>query len=127
METTVSANTLVIRKSEGSNEQIKLDYVAVKNAAMTPNSSLAQIADYSALNYLIQGGEVTGGFFTSSTASIDLASVRDIGNAVLGGGTNYSNNQVYPDGPDTITIVVTNVGTAPQSVLGRISWTEAQA
>lgn len=35
METTVSANTLVIRKSEGSNEQIKLDYVAVKNAAMT--------------------------------------------------------------------------------------------
>ena len=100
---------------------------AVKNAAMTPNSSLAQIADYSALNYLIQGGEVTGGFFTSSTASIDLASVRDIGNAVLGGGTNYSNSQVYPDGPDTITIVVTNVGTAPQSVLGRISWTEAQA
>jgi DNA-binding transcriptional ArsR family regulator len=35
METTVSANTLVIRKSEGSNEHIKLDYVAVKNAAMT--------------------------------------------------------------------------------------------
>jgi DNA-binding transcriptional ArsR family regulator len=35
METTVSANTLVIRKSENSNEQIKLDYVAVKNAAMT--------------------------------------------------------------------------------------------
>ena len=100
---------------------------AVKNAAMTPNSSLAQIADYSSLNYLVQGGEVTGGFFTSSTASIDLSSVRDIGNAVLGGGTNYSNSQVYPDGPDTITIVVTNVGTAPQSVLGRISWTEAQA
>ena len=35
METTVSANTLVIRKSEGSNEPIKLDYVAVKNAAIT--------------------------------------------------------------------------------------------
>ena len=35
METTMSANTLVIRKNEGSNEQIKLDYVAVKNAAMT--------------------------------------------------------------------------------------------
>jgi DNA-binding transcriptional ArsR family regulator len=35
METTVSANTLVIRKSEGSTEHIKLDYVAVKNAAMT--------------------------------------------------------------------------------------------
>ncbi len=35
METTVSANTLVIRKNEGSSEQLKLDYVAVKNAAMT--------------------------------------------------------------------------------------------
>src|SRR6476659_9739178 len=35
METTVSANTLVIRKNEGSSEHIKLDYVAVKNAAMT--------------------------------------------------------------------------------------------
>jgi DNA-binding transcriptional ArsR family regulator len=35
METTVSTNTLVIRKNESSSEQIKLDYVAVKNAAMT--------------------------------------------------------------------------------------------
>ena len=35
METTMSANTLVIRKDEGSNEQIKLDYLAVKSAAMT--------------------------------------------------------------------------------------------
>lgn len=31
----MSANTLVIRKDESSNEQIKLDYVAVKSAAMT--------------------------------------------------------------------------------------------
>jgi DNA-binding transcriptional ArsR family regulator len=35
METTMSANTLVIRKDETTNEQIKLDYVAVKSAAMT--------------------------------------------------------------------------------------------
>ena len=35
MEQTVSANTLVIRKEEASNEPIKLDYVAVKSAAMT--------------------------------------------------------------------------------------------
>ena len=31
----MSANTLVIRKDEGSSEQIKLDYMAVKSAAMT--------------------------------------------------------------------------------------------
>lgn len=32
---TMTGNTLVIRKDENSNEQIKLDYVAVKTAAMT--------------------------------------------------------------------------------------------
>lgn len=31
----MSANTLVIRKDEATNEPIKLDYVAVKSAAMT--------------------------------------------------------------------------------------------
>jgi len=100
---------------------------AVRNSVNTPNSSLAQIADYSGSSYLIQGGEVTGGFFANSTGTIDFSQVRDLGNAVLGGGSGYSNTQVYPDGPDTLTIVVTNVGTTPQSVLGRISWTEAQA
>lgn len=35
METAASTNTLVIRKDEGSNDQIKLDYAAVKSAAMT--------------------------------------------------------------------------------------------
>ena len=33
--TTLPANTLVIRKEEGSNDPIRLDYMAVKNAAMT--------------------------------------------------------------------------------------------
>ena len=100
---------------------------AVRNAVLTPNSSLAQIADYAGGNVIVQGGEVTGGFFTNSTSSIDLSQVRDLGNAVLAGGSAYANTQVYPDGPDTLTIVVTNVGTTAQSVLGRISWTEAQA
>ena len=35
METTMTGNTLVIRKDETSTENIKLDYVAVKTAAMT--------------------------------------------------------------------------------------------
>src|SRR5690606_5023861 len=35
METTATANSLVIRKEEGSHELIKLDYLAVKSAAMT--------------------------------------------------------------------------------------------
>jgi DNA-binding transcriptional ArsR family regulator len=35
METTMTGNTLVIRKDETNTENIKLDYVAVKTAAMT--------------------------------------------------------------------------------------------
>lgn len=35
METAMSSNTLIIRKEENSNDQIRLDYVAVKSAAMT--------------------------------------------------------------------------------------------
>lgn len=35
METTMNGNTLVIRKDENTEDQIKLDYVAVKTAAMT--------------------------------------------------------------------------------------------
>src|SRR6186997_3640570 len=35
MDTTMTGNTLVIRKDETSNESIKLDYVAIKTAAMT--------------------------------------------------------------------------------------------
>lgn len=35
METLTTTNTLVIRKDENSTDQIRLDYVAVKSAAMT--------------------------------------------------------------------------------------------
>jgi len=105
---------------------------AVGNVSGKTNSSLAQIADY-ALNASgsitsVSGGENTGGFFTSSTSSLDLSLVRDLGNSVLGGGISpYSNAGIYPDGPDVLTILVTNVGTAAVNVLGRIAWSEAQA
>jgi len=100
---------------------------AVSNKVLTPNSSLAQIADYAGGNVGVTGGEVTGGFFTNSTGSIDFSNVRDLGNSILGGGGTYNNSGVYPDGPDTLTIVVTNLATTPVSVLGRLSWSEAQA
>ena len=100
---------------------------AIKGALLTPNSSLAQVADYAGGFVGVTGGEVTGGFFTNSTGSIELTGVRDLGNSTLGGGTTYNSSGIYPDGPDTLTIVVTNLATTPVSVLGRLSWTEAQA
>ena len=108
-------------------------------------SSLAQIADYapSAAQgglsgaYATTGGEVTGGYFANSTGSLDLSNVRDLGNSILGGGglgaTAYSGGTgaypggIYPDGPDILTLVVTNLSSTPLQVLGRIAWTEAQA
>lgn len=101
---------------------------AVGNVAGRANSSLAQIADYSGGSTTVTGGEVTAGFFVGSGAqSIDLSQVRDLGNSILGGGSTTANSQIYPDGPDTLTIVVTNLAAQSCNVFGRLSWTEAQA
>jgi hypothetical protein len=92
------------------------------------NSSLCQIADYAGGSARVVGGEITGGFFVNSTTSISLETVRDLGNSILGGGTSSPSANIYPDGPDVLTIVVTNLSTTgSQDVFGRLSWTEAQA
>jgi hypothetical protein len=103
------------------------------------NSSLAQIADYSSstasANTWVYGGEATGGFLVNSTTSVDLSNVRDLGNSLMGngspqvysGGTLQSGYGIYPDGPDTVTFVVTNLSTTSVDVTGRLAWTEAQA
>jgi hypothetical protein len=97
-------------------------------------SSLTQYVNH-AVNTRIDGGEVIYGFFTNSsggasnltTTSMDLPLVRDMGNSILGGGTNDPTRGFFPDGPDIVTIVARNVGTAAASVFSRLSWTEAQA
>jgi hypothetical protein len=101
---------------------------AVGDVPNLANSSLAQIADYSGGSTVVSGGEVTAGFFVGSGAnSIDLTQVRDLGNSILGGGGSTANTQIYPDGPDTLTIVATNLQAGAVNVAGRLSWTEAQA
>jgi hypothetical protein len=74
------------------------------------------------------------GFFTSNsgTVSQDLSQVRDIGNSILGGGTTLTASataaNVYPDGPDVITVCATNItAISTNSINSRLSWTEAQA
>lgn len=103
---------------------------AVGGLANTPTSSLAQIADYAGQNIAFTAagpGEVTGGFFVSSTGSVELEKVRDLGNSILGGGGTTSAAQVYPDGPDVMTVYAQNVGASGAALTSRISWTEAQA
>jgi len=91
------------------------------------NSSLAQIASYAAGSTTVSGGEVAGGFFVQGTDRLDLTKVRDLGNSIRGGGGANSNTNIYPDGPDTMTILVRNLGAANAVVFARLGWTEAQA
>ena len=100
---------------------------AVGDSTNVVNSSLAQIADYAGTSVTVAGGEVTAGFFVNGTTSADISKVRDLGNCILGGGGPNANTQIYPDGPDVLTIVVTNLSSTSTNVLGRIAWTEAQA
>jgi hypothetical protein len=100
---------------------------ATGNVGGQANSSLAQIADYSGVDIPIFGGEVVAGFFVEGTNTLDLNQLRDLGNSILGGGSSAVNTEIYPDGPDVLTIVASNVGTEAATLVGRISWTEAQA
>jgi len=106
--------------------------VSAGQFAQVGGSSLAQVAVH-ASGTTITGGETVFGFYTSPGVNTeDLNQVRDLGTSILGGGTSNTCptgfQNLYPDGPDIITICATNVtATTTNSVLARISWTEAQA
>jgi hypothetical protein len=126
---TANSNLLITAVLNGTPSSSTNWTNAVNNVTTVQNSSLAQIANYAGGSTTVAGGEVTAGFFVGSGAnSVDLNPVRDLGNSILGGGGATSNVNIYPDGPDTLTIAVTNLSpSASASVLGRLSWTEAQA
>jgi hypothetical protein len=97
-------------------------------------SSLSQVC-YHNSTHTLTGGEPIFAFFAQSNGTgiatvtqQDLSYVRDLGNSILGGGqTNSAGQQVYPDGPDVITVVAQNIDTANRNIQARLSWTEAQA
>jgi hypothetical protein len=106
----------------------------------TPNwqsvggSSLAQYINHSA-NTIVNGGETIFGFYLNTvggpafqTTQQDLILVRDLGTSILSGGnSNLANVNIYPDGPDMVTLVAQNIGGIAANINSRVSWTEAQA
>jgi hypothetical protein len=95
-------------------------------------SSLAQIAFNTANTATVTGGESVTALYSSGVNSIALTNVRDLGNAILGGGTTNTvpNSQAgfYPDGPDVLYLVVSNNSGAAVTLNGvRLNWKEAQA
>jgi hypothetical protein len=100
-------------------------------------SSLAQYARYTSAT-TITGGEVIFGFYTNPPGTVgstsyvttqqELALVRDMGTSILSGGGTNSNAAIYPDGPDTVTIMARNLTASTScAISARLSWTEAQA
>jgi hypothetical protein len=95
-------------------------------------SSLAQFIFHNA-GTTVSGGENVFGFFLNSngtnygTTQQDLSLVRDLGTSILSGGVTAAGVQVYPDGPDVITVMASNIGGSSSNIFGRLSWTEAQA
>jgi len=98
-------------------------------------SSLAQYINHTQ-NTQITGGETIYGFYLNTTGVAsqfnttqqDLALVRDMGTSILSGGTSSTANvDIYPNGPDMVTVVVQNIGPIQANINCRMSWTEAQA
>jgi hypothetical protein len=119
-----------------SNNAVRAELVLngrVSSGTFTPigGSSLAQYAVHGPAA-VINGGESIYTFFVppNSVDTQDLTALRDIGNSILGGGLNNAvsntSNQIYPDGPDILTLCITPVGGAA-NVAARLSWSEAQA
>ena len=81
----------------------------------------------------IRGGDQAFAFYTDGTGgtnysatSFDLSRVKDLGTSILSGDGNYK-APGFPNGPDILTIVATNLGLTSGDISARLSWTEAQA
>jgi hypothetical protein len=80
----------------------------------------------------ILGGDVIFSFYTDNSGGsnlgitrFDLDSVKELGTSILSGNGSVK-TPGYPNGPDVLTIVATNIG-SDAKISCRISWTEAQA
>ena len=81
----------------------------------------------------VSGGEPVFGFYlntnqgTYATTQQDLTQLLALGTSILSGGSANAGINVYPDGPDVLTFVGTNIDFAARSIQARYSWNEAQA
>jgi hypothetical protein len=96
------------------------------------NTSGTAGADTSA-TATVSGGDTIFSFYTDnaggtnlSATRYDLESIKELGTSILSG-NGSSLTPGFPNGPDVLTIVATNIGASTAKVSSRISWTEAQA
>ena len=98
-----------------------LTWESVNTASLGSQPSFAQISTSNATAAL-PGEQIfstlgqPGGF-----ASIDLSQLKELGNSPIGG---YSN---FPDGPDVLAVVISNLSPDTANVNLNLFWSEAQA
>jgi hypothetical protein len=111
---------------------------------LNPSGFEGSTFTWNAINSVGQGGQPsfaqysttwTGGTYTAGSGerifsticnggsqwSIDLSSLKELSNAVIGG------NRMFPDGPDTLMIYATAINQTITSTVLNLYWSEAQA
>jgi hypothetical protein len=81
----------------------------------------------------ISGGDRVFAFYTDngggtnySVTRVDLTKARDLGNSILNGDGSVA-APGFPNAPDILTILATNLGSSAANISATLSWTEAQA
>lgn len=81
----------------------------------------------------VSGGDRVFAFYTDngggtnySVTRVDLTKARDLGNSILNGDGSVQ-TPGFPNAPDILTILATNLGSAAANISATLSWTEAQA
>jgi len=81
----------------------------------------------------VSGGDRVFAFYTDngggtnySVTRIDLTKARDLGNSILNGDGSVA-TPGFPNAPDILTIVATNLGSSAANISAVLAWTEAQA
>ena len=105
-------------------------FTTTANWRVVGNGSIGQYLDHSinGVNPVPVAGDSVFSFFAedSGTAgrfaitSTDVQIIRELGNSILGG------NNIYPDGPDILTVFARNLGGSSANIRARVSWTESQ-
>lgn len=131
---------------EGILNPQSLNGVAIPNAWATDrvgSGSLAQIIYHDGTGSAgspilsptntVSGGDRVFAFYTDngggtnySVTRIDLTKARDLGNSILNGDGSTA-TPGFPNAPDILTIVATNLGSSAANISAVLAWTEAQA
>jgi hypothetical protein len=89
--------------------------------------SLSELIEHNAGETLLYGTTIYSLKASSGSTEIDLGELLEMGNSILGG------DNIFPAGPDLLTVAVQPQntagisGSAPFFVSGKISWSESQA